>query len=1281
MSFESEISPDEDSAVCVNQLRQQLARKEREFQVIHELSSEINTTLDPDRIFKVSMDGLDQAFDFHHSLILLTDEAGKNLEVVASHGYPDPGLGATLPVGMGVIGVAAKRKKLLRSVAITYQSLYARMTMMGKADQVKNRSPMPGLENAASQMAIPLIVQDALIGIYAVESPAVGAFDSLDEQLLSIIGSMVGAAIANARTYRDVEDLSRNLEQKVQRRTEELNSLNTLTRTVNRSHQLETIVRDTAQYMVRHLAVRKMFLFLLNSEENEIRGMAGYLETLSDEQQDLLKNFRARVEPELGTLYRTIQRKRTVYLDLTRIKQARSAADRFVIEQIGLSSVIQIPVMVSGRVLGVACMDPGGFRMDRAALRKLESVVAQIAGAADNAYLLEQVSAQKQDALRERADSEILAEVARRANEARSSEEILQLMAEHVLGHCAVNTISLRLVDPTGELLETHSVIEDGIRTSLDDLPAEIRSIPLKYESGSLYQVFSRNRKMYLPRIRPSFVQNSPVDQTIHAHHGFEWFLNVPLSIQGSVIGIFSFAGKKANLPDFRARLLMERMVAQVAGAVHSKQLLLQVQEERNIATRLQEETEGLNQLLKRIASIEDIQELMNVVQKYVAKAYDIHYYSLYSMDPENQQVVPTALNIPEWISGDDLEHIRTTPVPLNVRFGALSVAYRRVPNYTYYRSLRPSIASDIERFIIEKYRMNNLVVYPLMNNNEPIAFLNFMTHTEGGLNREQLNQLSILSDQISGIIRMNGLLREIKEEGRKTEQARAETQALATLSRHANESTNLESICHALFTYLEDTLSLTNFCLFMVDQPRSEIYVVAGAGAGWSTHIQEWTRDLRIKLEPESGTLYSTYSRQKPMYLRRIPGNMDSAVDLTIVEKFNLDSILQVPLVIQGNTIGILACEPSRRLRPEDIQSVERFCNQIAGAMRTMALLQITQEAREEAVVAKEEAEQARAESDALLDNVLPAAAARELKETGRVEPIYFDSVSVLFTDFVGFTRAAANLTPAELIQELDGCFSQFDEVSRRNNLEKLKTIGDAYMCAGGLPEPGNSHPVDICLAALELRAFMQQMAEVKQQLGFQFWQIRIGIHTGPVTAGIIGQNKFAYDIWGDTVNVASRMESSGSPGMINISGSTYSLVKNLFECEHRGKVEAKGKGEMDMYFLHRIKPELSADEEGLLPNAMFEMARTDLDRDEIHSLKQGPSETPGFRSSESYSEGATDEIAHSATNCGFQTSLNQSDNSVESGQCISDRKQSIRKKPAGARPLSEIDADREGW
>ncbi len=232
------------------------------------------------------------------------------------------------------------------------------------------------------------------------------------------------------------------------------------------------------------------------------------------------------------------------------------------------------------------------------------------------------------------------------------------------------------------------------------------------------------------------------------------------------------------------------------------------------------------------------------------------------------------------------------------------------------------------------------------------------------------------------------------------------------------------------------------------------------------------------------------------------------------------------------------------------------------------------------------------REQSEKLLRNVLPEAVANELKQHGSVEPMVYESVTVLFTDFVGFTRISETMSPIELVEELDGCFTQFDEIIARHGLEKLKTIGDAYMCCGGLPTINRTHMIDAVLAALEFRAMMEQMAMLKEAAGEEFWQIRIGIHTGGVMAGVVGKNKFAYDIWGDAVNTASRMESSGNPGQVNISGDIYEKVKFFFRCTHRGQVEAKGIGKVDMYFVERIRKQFSRDDEGRVPNDNFHRA-----------------------------------------------------------------------------------------
>ncbi len=210
---------------------------------------------------------------------------------------------------------------------------------------------------------------------------------------------------------------------------------------------------------------------------------------------------------------------------------------------------------------------------------------------------------------------------------------------------------------------------------------------------------------------------------------------------------------------------------------------------------------------------------------------------------------------------------------------------------------------------------------------------------------------------------------------------------------------------------------------------------------------------------------------------------------------------------------------------------------------------------------------------SESLLLNILPAEIAQELKYNGQAEAKKLDHVTVLFTDFKGFTQYSEKVSPEALVEDLHESFTAFDEIMAKHGVEKIKTIGDAYMAAGGLPTPNDTHPQDVLEAAFEIRDFIEKGKAKKIKNGLPYFEIRIGIHTGPVVAGIVGVKKFSYDIWGDTVNTAARMESSGHEGKVNISQTTYGMVNELsdYSFESRGKINAKGKGELEMYFVEK--------------------------------------------------------------------------------------------------------------
>jgi len=236
--------------------------------------------------------------------------------------------------------------------------------------------------------------------------------------------------------------------------------------------------------------------------------------------------------------------------------------------------------------------------------------------------------------------------------------------------------------------------------------------------------------------------------------------------------------------------------------------------------------------------------------------------------------------------------------------------------------------------------------------------------------------------------------------------------------------------------------------------------------------------------------------------------------------------------------------------------------------ALFTFLRYRANQKAKKVLVEKNKLIEDERERSDELLKNILPTSIAEELKEHGKAKAQRYENATVMFSDFKNFTKISEQLSPEDLVKELDICFRGFDQIISQYDIEKIKTIGDAYMVASGLSDR-YSLPLDIIKAGMDMQEFLGDLKKEKIKQGLPYFEARIGIHSGPVVAGVVGLNKFAYDIWGDTVNIASRMESNCEPGQINISEETYRLVKYNFDCHYRGKINAKNKGHIDMYYV----------------------------------------------------------------------------------------------------------------
>jgi len=321
--------------------------------------------------------------------------------------------------------------------------------------------------------------------------------------------------------------------------------------------------------------------------------------------------------------------------------------------------------------------------------------------------------------------------------------------------------------------------------------------------------------------------------------------------------------------------------------------------------------------------------------------------------------------------------------------------------------------------------------------------------------------------------------------------------------------------------------------------------------------------------------TLFSNYERLSEIQtlLGDHKGALESFKNYTLFKDsvFNMDKNKKLTETAMQYEFDKKEAATKAEQEKKDIQQRNIRNSIAAGLAGSLGFLAVVYRQRNRIGKEKKKSDAEKQRSEELLLNILPGEVAEELKATGAAKAKAFTMVTVMFTDFKDFTNISEKVSAELLVDEIHYCFSAFDNIIQKYKIEKIKTIGDAYLCASGLPVSSYTHAADMVNAAFEIRDFIEQRKKEKEAKGEIPFELRIGIHTGPVVAGIVGVKKYAYDIWGDTVNLAARMEQNSEAGKINISGSTYELVRDKFNCSHRGKIEAKHKGMIDMFFVEQ--------------------------------------------------------------------------------------------------------------
>jgi len=476
----------------------------------------------------------------------------------------------------------------------------------------------------------------------------------------------------------------------------------------------------------------------------------------------------------------------------------------------------------------------------------------------------------------------------------------------------------------------------------------------------------------------------------------------------------------------------------------------------------------------------------------------------------------------------------------------------------TYIKNMNTNY--EFDKYVAEMLNLKSILLVPLIVRGQVIAIVDFVARNQKlNLKLSQVNKIGNICEQIAGAVYTSSLFEKVNDERSKVLEAQAQIKKLNKVSSNIAKAGDISKSLGYIFDYIRDNFNLQYGLLALVDNINNcLIFYKPHLIPHFSEKTKQFLLKARVPISSEGGIIGMAVMQKKTIYIGKLSSKYLNHFDFELARQLQLSSFSITPLKVLNNVFAIILL--TNLQKPMDIdraalKKISLFLDQISGSIKSSILLMdikkdqaLMERARWDAEVAHEKAEEEKVKSQTLLSNILPNKIADELIEKGEVTPQKFNEVSIIFTDFKGFTKSVARMQPYALVKKLDAIFGQFDKICERHNIEKIKTIGDAYMCAGGLPEQNETHYIDACLAALEMRFFIQEIMSFRTEVtDDDFWETRIGIHNGPVIAGVVGIKKFAYDMWGDTVNIASRMESGGEAGKINISEDLYAKAQKF--------------------------------------------------------------------------------------------------------------------------------------